>query len=222
MVEIVRSECASRLERGQRVGVLGGDHSTPLGLIRALADTSRGFGILHVDAHCDLRKAYEGFAHSHASIMANALERTEVSKLVQVGVRDYCDEEYQRVRDSGGRIVLFDEHTTSRRRFGGEAWGDVASSIVDVLPEQVYVSFDVDGLDPSLCPGTGTPVPGGLSFNEAMYLVDLLVEEKKRVIGFDLSEVSAGGARGSEWDANVGARILYRLSCALLASMEEA
>jgi agmatinase len=214
MVTWVRRESASLLEAGKLVGVLGGDHSVPLGLMQALADRGLRFGILHVDAHCDLRKAYEGFVHSHASIMCNALELDAVERLVQVGIRDYSEEERERIEKSSGRVRLFDFRTLARRRFEGERWKDAADEIVDALPEAVYVSFDIDGLDPALCPGTGTPVPGGLSFEEALYLVESVFESGRSIIGFDLCEVSPGEG---EWDANVGARVLYRLCCAALA-----
>jgi agmatinase len=214
MVARVRRDSESLLDEGKLVGVLGGDHSVPLGLMQALGERHRRFGILHLDAHCDLRKAYEGFVHSHASIMYNALELDAVERLVQVGIRDYCGEELERIERSSGRVRLFDFRALARRRFGGESWKDAVDEMVEALPEAVYVSFDIDGLDPALCPGTGTPVPGGLSFEEALYLVESVAESGRRIIGFDLCEVSPGEG---EWDANVGARVLYRLCCAALS-----
>ena len=217
MVDRVRSDATELLDRGKRVGVLGGDHSVALGLMQGLAERYDNFGILHIDAHCDLRDAYEGFRHSHASIMRNALGLGGLSKLVQVGVRDYCEEELEVIRGSGGVVQLFSDHALSGRSFDGETWSAIADDIVRELPEHVYVSFDVDGLDPSLCPGTGTPVPGGLAYEQALYLVERLGATERNIIGFDLSEVSPTGERGSEWDANVGARLLYRLSSAALS-----
>jgi agmatinase len=79
------------------------------------------------------------------------------------------------------------------------------------LPPRVWVSFDIDGLDPALCPNTGTPVPGGLSFAEAVGLLRLLTASGRKVVGFDLSEVAPGPDGRSRWDANVGARVLYKL-----------
>ncbi len=222
MVARVRSEARELLDRDKLVGVLGGDHSVPLGLIQALDERHadvEGFGILHIDAHCDLRDAYEGFVHSHASIMRNALRLSGLSKLVQVGVRDYCDEEIEMVRESEGSIELVSDQALSRRRFRGETWSAIVEDILSGLPENVYVSFDVDGLDPSLCPGTGTPVPGGLGYEEAVYVVEQLAASDRTIIGFDLSEVSPSGVSGSDWDANVGARLLYRLSCSALSTL---
>lgn len=216
MVDWVKREADAYLDAGKLVAVVGGDHSVPLGLMRALAERHSSYGILHIDAHSDLRNAYEGFVHSHASIMHNALGLDSVRRLVQVGVRDICQEEMDAVANSGGRVRLFDYRSLARRRFSGESWAAVAEEIVAELPEKIYVSFDVDGLDPALCPGTGTPVPGGLGFEEALFLVDRAVETGKTIIGFDLCEVSPGENPADPWDANVGARLLYRLSLAAM------
>ena len=102
-----------------------------------------------------------------------------------------------------------------RHVLGGGHWDDCCRRIVGELPRTVHVSFDIDGLSPELCPNTGTPVPGGLSFAEARHLLRVLAESGRRVVGFDLVEV-APGPRGDDWDANVGARLLYKLiGCAL-------
>jgi agmatinase len=197
------------LDAGQCVGVLGGDHSSPLGLMRALAARHEAFGILQIDAHADLRDAYEGFRYSHASIMSNALELPAVVRQVVVGLRDYSEEESRRIRTSKGRIRAFTDQTLREGRFAGESWLDQVKGILDCLPEKVYISFDIDGLDPKLCPHTGTPVPGGLEQEEAFYLVKEVVRSGRQIIGFDLCEVAPGA---DQWDGNVGARVLYRLA----------
>lgn len=198
------------LSRNKLVGLIGGDHSTPLGLMRALATKYSEFGILHFDAHADLRDAYEGFTYSHASIMFNALNISALSKLVQVGIRDFCEQEYDLVNNSRGRIVSFYDRDIKSRQYAGEDWKHISDAIIAQLPQHVYVSFDVDGLDPKLCPHTGTPVPGGLEFEQAVYVVKRLVESGKTIIGFDVNEVAPG--TDDEWDANVGARLVYRLA----------
>ncbi len=198
------------LEQNKLVGLIGGDHSTPLGLMRALAKKHLEYGILHFDAHADLRDAYEGFKYSHASIMFNALDIREVTRLVQVGIRDFCEQEFDLVRNSDGRVVSFYDRTLNARMSEGESWKSIADDIVSQLPENVYVSFDVDGFDPKLCPNTGTPVPGGLEFEQAIYVVKRVVESGKTIIGFDVNEVAPG--KDDEWDANVGARLTYRLA----------
>ena len=131
----VYEAAAERLDAGHVVGLVGGDHSTPLGLIRALAEREPGMGVLHLDAHCDLRRAYEGFDYSHASIMYNVLQEAPgVAKIVQVGQRDYSEEEY-RLALSSPRIELFDDFSLCGRRFAGETWNAICDSIVVRLPE---------------------------------------------------------------------------------------
>lgn len=202
-------QAASHLEQGRLVGVLGGDHSTPLGLMAALAQRHPAFGILQIDAHADLRVAYEGFRYSHASIMTNALELPQVSRLVQVGLRDFSASEAQVVADSGGRIVAFTDQALKEERFAGKTWQEQCGEIVAALPQHVYISFDIDALDPKLCPHTGTPVPGGFELEEVCYLIKQVVRSGRRLIGFDLCEVAPGE---DEWDGNVGAWALYRLA----------
>ena len=167
----VANETRAWLECDKIVGIVGGDHSVPLGAIAALADKYPGLGILHIDAHADLRVAYEGFTYSHASIMDNVIrEVPTVSKLVQVGIRDYCEQEDAAIRNSAGRIRTFFESDIRRELLDAGSWRKVCNRIVAELPETNYISFDIDGLDPTLCPNTGTPVPGGLSFAEMVVL----------------------------------------------------
>ena len=202
----VWQESKKRLNENKLVGLVGGDHSTPLGLLKALSEKYNDFGILQIDAHQDLRESYEGFTYSHASIFNNALRLDSVSKLVQVGIRDNCEEEVQFAKKQEKRISVYYDQEIKERIFEGTSWSIQCDQIIEELPESVYISFDVDGLDPKLCPGTGTPVPGGLEFYEVNYLIKKLVESGRKIIGFDLCEVGT-----DEWDANVGARILYKL-----------
>lgn len=198
------------LEKGKMVGIVGGEHSVPFGLIKALSRYYDDFGVLHIDAHADLRVAYEGFKYSHASIMYNVLnEIPQVSKITQVAIRDYCSQESQLISQSD-RVVAFTDFNINKVIFEGGNWGKICDDILNSLPTNVYISFDIDGLSPECCPGTGTPVPGGLSFSQADYLLEKLAKSDKKIIGFDLCEVSPSD--DSEWDANVGARILFKLS----------
>lgn len=194
--------------KGKRVGLIGGDHSTPLGYLRTLANSNDSFGILVLDAHLDLRNAYEGFTWSHASIFYNALQLPQVNKLVQVGIRDFCEEEVTFAESQGDRVNIFYDRHLQREHMRGKSWFELFQHIIDQLPDKIYVSIDIDGLDPALCPNTGTPVPGGLSYEQAAFLLQLIGESGKEVIGFDLCEVSPGE---TDWDGNVGARMLYQL-----------
>ena len=205
------------LQAGRIVGVVGGDHSVPFAAVRAHLQQYPDLGLLHVDAHADLREAYEGFTWSHASILNNIVSKTNVRQVVQVGVRDLCEAEYRTISASEGRIQTFFDHTLAHWRFAGEPFDKSLERIVAALPEDVYVTFDIDGLDPALCPGTGTPVPGGLGFREASALLAAVVRSGRRIVGFDLVEVAPSHA-DSEWDGNVGARILYKLCGHALSS----
>ena len=207
----VESEVSRLLRAGKRVGVVGGDHSVAFGSVAAHAAAWPGLGVLHLDAHADLRQAYEGFQHSHASVLRNVLDRLPgVARLVQVGIRDVSDEEMAYAEASAGRVVVHHDALLAQARFEGETWAAQVRRIVQPLPREVYLTFDIDGLDPTLCPHTGTPVPGGLSFQQACALVAGVVKSGRRIVGLDLVEV-APGPEGDEWDGNVGARLLYKM-----------
>lgn len=192
---------------GKVVGLVGGDHASPFGAIRAHAEAYGPLGILHLDAHADLRVAYEGFTWSHASIMERVLaEVPGVERLVQVGLRDLGSRELEAI-EADPRIEAFFDPGLAEARLQGRLL-DVFDEAVAHLPDNVYCSFDIDGLDPALCPNTGTPVPGGLAFAEASFLLRAVVRSGRRIVGFDLCEVAPGA---DEWDGNVGARLLYKL-----------
>jgi agmatinase len=204
------------LAKGKLVGLLGGDHSTPLGYFKAIAEQYPDFGILQIDAHMDLRKAYEGFNYSHASIMYNALEEIpQIKKLVQVGIRDFCDEEFDYMSNSDGRVVSYFDKDIKENLYEGGNWKNIVDDIVNQLPQYVFISFDIDGLNPKLCPHTGTPVQGGFEVQEIYYLFKKVMQSGRKIIGFDLNEI---GVSHDEWDENVGARILYKLCNILTAS----
>ena len=204
------------LDNGKLVGLLGGDHSTPLGFFKAIAEKHGEFGILQIDAHCDLRKAYENFNYSHASIMYNALaEIPQLKKLVQIGIRDFCEEEWDYIEKSEERVVAYFDKAIKERLYEGETWQILTNEMINQLPQKVYISFDIDGLDPKLCPHTGTPVQGGFETEQVFYLFKKLLESGRQLIGFDLNEV---GVSQDEWDENVGARCLYKLCNMLVKS----
>ncbi|MFO0663528.1 MAG: agmatinase family protein [Polyangiaceae bacterium] len=216
----VERETERLFASGKLPGILGGDHSVPFGAIRAAARRFPKLGILHVDAHSDTRAAYEGFEHSHASIMWNVCRSLpNLERLVQVGIRDICEAEVAFVESLGDRARVFYDRDLTRARHRGEPWERLVDHIVAALPGEVWVSFDIDGLDPRFCPHTGTPVPGGLDFSEAVTLLRTIVSSGRSIVGFDLSEVAPNGENAAdEWDANVGARLLYKLCAFSLAS----
>ncbi|BCL37074.1 agmatinase SpeB [Nostoc sp. MS1] len=200
-------QCQTAMNQGKQVAVIGGDHSSPLGYFQALAAKYPNFGILHIDAHADLRDAYEGFEFSHASIMFNGLKLPQISKLVQVGLRDISHDEVQMIDQSQGRIVAYYDPLIKQKLYAGTTWIELCREIIHHLPEHVHISFDADGLDPKLCPSTGTPVPGGLELEQVFCLFRELVNSGRKIIGFDVCEVGDG-----EWDGNVGARVVYKLA----------
>ena len=210
--EWVYAQSVAILAQGKIAGLIGGDHSTPFGLMRALNEKYDGnLGILHIDAHADLRDAYQGYQFSHASIMHNVSEMIKPKKMVQVGIRDFCEEEFNYIKDNSERMTTYFDPILKRRLNRGETWQGLCSEMVSHLPDHVYISFDIDGLTPDLCPNTGTPVPGGLSFDQAQMLISTVAESGRKIVGFDLNEVAPSEDEDDEWDGNVGARLLFKL-----------
>jgi len=216
-------EAVERALRADRIPiVVGGDHSSPFGAIEAATQHHAELGVLHVDAHADLRTRYEGFRWSHASILHNVVDRLPlVTSVLQLGIRDLCEEEFDRIEQSDGRVVMVPDPVWANAKLDGNL-RELVRRELQFLPRDVWITLDVDGLDPSLCPNTGTPVPGGLDWHDAMLVLTELARSERRIVGADLCEVSPGDdwneARGDRWDAIVGARLLYRLIGAALAT----
>lgn len=209
----LKEKCSILFKQGKIPAVLGGEHSTPLGLIEAIDELNISFGILQIDAHADLRNSYEGFLQSHASIMYNAVNNcNNLTKLVQVGIRDIAQSEIDLIENSNGRISTYFDWSIKEALFTGKTWDIITAEIIAELPQNVYISFDIDGLKPNLCPNTGTPVAGGFELDEINYLIFKIVESGRKIIAFDLNEVGPG--KDDDWDANVGARALWNLVCA--------
>ncbi len=216
----IYQESKKLTEDGHWIGIIGGEHSVPYGAIKALSEKFSDFGILHIDAHHDLREAYQGYTHSHASIMYNCMKDfSQIKQLVSIGVRDFCEEEHTLAKSSSNRITTYYDSDLSNLKFQGRSFEKTVHEIIQRLPDHVYISFDIDGLDPRFCPSTGTPVPGGLEFSEAVYILKSIAKSGRKIIGFDLCEVAPGPH--SEWDANVGMRMLYQLCGWLFRSQGE-
>lgn len=214
--EWVYEQTQSVLKENKIPAVLGGDHSCPLGIMKALKEKYEDLSILHIDAHHDLRKAYQGYKYSHASIMYNVMEELSPSSLVQLGIRDFCPEEFE-YAEQKSNIHCFYDSKVAVRLSEGENWNKIVEEALNHLSGNVYISFDIDGLMPDLCPHTGTPVPGGLSFSQAETLLYKLSQSTRNIVGFDLCEVSPESAYDLDcWDSNVGARVLFKLCGATL------
>lgn len=201
-------KCQKIIADGKLLGLVGGEHSVPFAYLKLLAEQHQSLAILHIDAHLDYRIAYQGYEYSHASIMSQVMSKfSNIERIVHVASRDFCLAELQFANKLGKRAKIFHDRDLQHRF--------TANEIIDCLPDKVYISFDIDGLDPSLCPNSGTPVPGGLSFYQACSLLEELVTSGRQVVGFDLSEV---GVSNNGWDENVAARILYKLCATILST----
>ncbi len=191
------SRTRAAVEAGRIPVTLGGEHSLSYGAVMGVrAATGRPLGIVQIDAHADLRVAYQGEVHSHASVMHLLSE--EGVRLAQFGVRALsADEMASRARN---RVFHVDAEDIVTRNLH-------AIDLPEDFPEDIYVSFDVDGLDPSEMPATGTPVPGGLSFYQALHIVEHALKGR-RLVGLDVVELAPDG--NAAWDFTA-AQITYRL-----------
>jgi agmatinase len=189
---------------------VGGDHSVSYGPIKAYQEKYRNLSILHIDAHADLRESYEGFPHSHASIMNHVEQMPNVARLVQVGIRDFAPAEQERIERSA-KIRCHYDWNLQKKKMQGASWAALADTIIADLGPEVYLSFDIDGLDPKYCPNTGTPVLGGLQLEEVLLLLEKLQDSGRKLVGADLVEVAPDPKGNNEWDANVGARLLFQI-----------
>lgn len=199
----LRARTRAAAEAGRIPVTLGGEHSLTWGAVMGIADAlGRAPGIVQIDAHADLRVAYQGLKHSHASVMHLLAE--EGCRLAQFGVRAISSEEVDSRMRNGVFFRDAEELVT----------GNVMSvPLPDVFPQDVYVSFDVDGLDPSIMPATGTPVPGGLGYYQALHLVENALNGR-RCVGFDVVELAPIAGQPA-WDFTA-AQIVYRLMAACL------
>lgn len=181
--------------------LLGGEHSLSLGAFRALCEhfgAEKRFGIVHFDAHADLRGSYEGSPYSHACVMHRAVADLHIP-LVQMAVRDFCLEEVE-VRRAHG-VTHYDGPHLARH-------GLPLKPLPEDFPEHIYISFDVDGLDAAVMPATGTPVPGGLSWYDALTLLERCVQGRK-VVGMDVVELAPiAGLHFADYTA---ARLTYHM-----------
>ena len=180
MMESLYGRTKELLETDKFICMLGGEHSVSAPVIKAHAEKFHNLSVLQIDAHADLRDTYDGTPHSHASIMARVVKDLRIPS-VQVGIRSISADEAQSL-NSGLPTKIF----WAKDIVGKTNWIDNA---VDALTENVYLTIDIDGLDPSLVPTTGTPEPGGLGWYETLALLRTL-GKKRRVVGMDLVEFS--------------------------------
>ncbi len=195
MTERVRGAVAGYLDTGKTVGLLGGEHSITIGAVQAHVEVYPSLSVLYLDAHADLRDEYMGTPFGHASAARRAYECCPIAL---AGVRSLCQEEHEFIRDNKVPVWYCDANSH----------GNSLESLLDSLSDTVYVSIDLDVLDPALMPAVGTPEPGGIAWRQ---LVDLLgrVAESRRIVGFDVCELAP--ADGPPACSYTAAKLVYKL-----------
>jgi agmatinase len=198
MMNALYEETKELLKKEKFICMLGGEHSVSAPVIRAHAEKFHNLSVLQIDAHADLRDEYDGTEHSHASIMARVVKDLRIPS-VQVGIRSISADEARSIGEGIPTKIFWAKDVVGRT--------DWIDSAIDNLTENVYLTIDIDGLDPSLVPTTGTPEPGGLGWYETLTLIRKLAA-KKRVIGMDLVEFSK--TDNSDAPAFLCAKLVYK------------
>jgi agmatinase len=199
-IEKIYKEVSKHIDAGKFVVTLGGEHSLSIAPIKAHHERFENLSILQIDAHSDLRESYEGSKFSHASVMARVAEFN--TKIVQVGIRAQSKEEADfRIMNS---IRTFYAREIKLGMYG-DNWQELVSRS---LTENVYITFDVDGFDPSFLTATGTPEPGGLFWDETMNLLKIICLDKN-IVGFDVVELAPSKTHPSS--SFVAAKLVYKM-----------
>lgn len=198
MMDGLYEETVRLLKSDKFLCMLGAEHSVSAPVIRAHAEKFHNLSVLQIDAHADLRDKYDGTPHSHASIMARVVKDLRIPS-VQVGIRSISADEARSLADGLPTKIYWAKDIVGRTDWIDEA--------IEHLTENVYLTIDIDGLDPSLVPTTGTPEPGGLGWYETLYLIRKLAE-KKRIVGMDLVEFSK--TENSDAPAFLCAKLVYK------------
>jgi N1-aminopropylagmatine ureohydrolase len=197
MMHSLHERAKELVSSGKFVTMIGGEHSVSAPVIRAHAEKYQNLSVLQIDAHADLRYTYDGTPYSHASIMARVVKDLRIPS-VQVGIRSISVDEARALKGLPTRIFW------AKDIVGRDDWWDDA---VDGLTENVYLTIDIDGLDPSLVSATGTPEPGGLGWYETIGLIRTLAR-KRNVVGMDLTEYSY--VEGQNASAFLCAKLIYK------------
>lgn len=174
MVEQVHKTVKKYIQKNKFVTIFGGEHSISIGTIRAFKDSFKNLTVLHLDAHADLRDTYEGTTCNHACAV---YEASKTTNLIQVGIRSMDSSE----RDAMNTDKVF----FAEQMIYDDSWPDRA---IELMTDQVFITFDVDVFDHSIMPSTGTPEPGGLLWNETIEFLKKVFKEKE-VVGFDIVEL---------------------------------
>ncbi|MFT0813575.1 agmatinase [Synechococcus sp. OH20] len=204
----IQRRAAEWVRPGRFLLSIGGEHSITGPLIAAHLSHYPELHVLQIDAHCDLRDSYEGSRYSHASAMARVVEQVG-GRLTQVGIRSLCAEDRQAIRKH--RLHTFFAHSLH-----GKPAQDWIPEVIATLGSQVYLTVDVDGLDPAVVPATGTPEPGGLGWWETVELIRALGQQRQ-IVGADVVELAVTGERETDRrSAFTAAKLAYQILAAAL------
>lgn len=205
MVNTVHKEVKDFINRGKTVTMIGGEHSVSIGAIRAFNEAYHGLTVLQIDAHADLRKEYNGSKYNHACAL---YEASQTTNLVQVGIRSMDRSEVS--------VMNRDHVFFAHEIMSDDYWMD---NVLDLMTDNVYITFDLDALDPSILPSTGTPEPGGLFWYETLEFLKRIFEECN-VVGFDIVELCPNKKEKSS--DFLAAKLYYKmLSYKFKQNMEE-
>ncbi|MDI6765417.1 MAG: agmatinase [Bacteroidota bacterium] len=185
-LELIYNNVVQLIQQNKFIVMIGGEHTITQSAIAAFAEKYRDLSVLHIDAHSDLRSDYQGSKYSHASVMARVCEFLDPHRLVQIGIRAQSIEEAEFIETSGITTLYAHEIRAGKYTKLLKYWHDFP---IDKLTQHVYVTFDLDGFDPSIMPATGTPEPNGLFWNETMKLLQRL-SRKKIIVGCDIVELA--------------------------------
>lgn len=206
------------LKQDKIVGVVGGDQSVTYSTVRALGHKYEKLGVVHIDSKCDMHESYQGFDFSHASTMYNILRDVpQVEKLVAVGVQEFSPIEWERATNDS-RVSLYTAQDIWSRQFEGDTWANIVRSIINELPNDVYLSLDIDGLENECSPNRGHLTAGGLGFHRVVYLMERIVASGRRIVGFDITEVVPSIENKAEM--RVVARLLFKMCSIALKSVD--
>ena len=211
-------QASNWLSKDKIVGLVGGDQSVTYGIVRAMGYKYEKLGLLHIDSKCDMREAFQGFDFSHASTMFNIMRDVpQVDKLVSVGVQEFSPIEWERVSNNG-RIKVFTAQQMWSDQFEGTPWSKIVDDIIAELPDHVYISLDIDGLMNECSPNKGHMTAGGLNFHQVIYLMDRIITSGRRIVGFDLTEVSPNIENKA--DMRIVARLLFKMCSIALKGVD--
>ncbi|WP_299436498.1 agmatinase [uncultured Aquimarina sp.] len=204
MVTAVHNTVKTNIKRNKFVTLFGGEHSISIGAIRAFDECFNDLTVVQIDAHADLRKEYEGSKYNHACALYEANANTN---LIQVGIRSM---------DASERLVMNNENVFFAHEMAtDDYWMD---NVIELMTDNVYITFDLDALDPSILPSTGTPEPGGLFWYETLEFLKKIFKEKN-VVGFDIVELCPNkNDKSSDFTA---AKLYYKMLSYKFAKQDE-